>query len=78
MIELVQQGLVDHDGRVEAVDGTRAVVEQVGNGIELLLAVDGQVGALGQVLAYQAVSLPATMAKIRVDSPWHWSSAGAR
>ena len=45
MIEFVQQGLVDHDGRVEPMDGARAVVEQVGNDIELLLAVHRQVWA---------------------------------
>ena len=49
MIELVQHGLVDDDRRVEAVDGTRAVVEQVGYRIELSLAVNRQVGAFGQV-----------------------------
>ena len=51
MIELVQHGLVDDDRRVEAVDGARAVVEQVGNRIELLLAVHRQVCALGQELS---------------------------
>lgn len=56
MIELVQHGLVDDDRRVEAVDGTRAVVEQVGNRIELRLAVNRQVGAFGQVLADQCAT----------------------
>ena len=57
MIELVQHGLVDADGRVEAVDGARAVVEQVGDRIELLLAVDREVRALGQELADQPVGV---------------------
>ena len=56
-MELVQHRLADADGRVEAVDGTRAVVEQFDNGIELCLAVDGQVRAFGQVLTYQAVGV---------------------
>ncbi len=57
LIEFVQHGLVDGDGRVEPMDGSRAGVEQVGNGIELLLAVHGQVRALGQVLADQSVGV---------------------
>ena len=55
LIELFQHRLVDHDGRVEAVNGARAGVEQVGNRIELLLAVHREVGALGQVLTDQPV-----------------------
>lgn len=35
---LVQHGLVDGGGRVEPMDGTRAGVEQVGNGIEQFTA----------------------------------------
>ncbi len=57
MIELVQHGLVDRDGRIEAVDDARAVVEQVGNRIEPLLAVNREVRALGQVLADQPVGV---------------------
>ncbi len=37
--------------------GPRAGVEAVGDGIEFLLGVDGQVGAFGQVLAQQAVGV---------------------
>src|SRR5690554_3273798 len=58
--ELFQHGLVDGDRRVEAVDGARAVVEPVGDRIELFLAVDRQVRALGQVLAQQTVDVLAT------------------
>src|SRR3990167_47873 len=57
LIELVQHGLVDADGRVEAVDGARAGVEQVGDRIELLLAADREVRALGQELADQPVGV---------------------
>lgn len=46
MTELVQHGLVEADGRVEPMDGAWTVVESVGNGIERLLAVDGEVPAL--------------------------------
>ena len=79
MIELVQHGVVDHDGWVEPVDGARAVVEQVGNRIELFLAVDRKVRALGQVLADQPVgvltraSLPWT---VRVTEVHHHARVG--
>ena len=79
MIELVQHCLVDADGRVEAVDGARAVVEQVGNRIELLLAVYREVRALGQVLAYQAVGVLAGAAlprAVRVTEVHHHAGVG--
>lgn len=49
LIEFVRHGLVDHDQRLEPMDDAWAFVVQVGNGIELLLAVDGLVGTLGWV-----------------------------
>ncbi len=57
LIEFAQYGMVDHDVRVESVDSARAVVEQVGNGIEQVLAVNRQVGALERVLANQQVGV---------------------
>ncbi len=47
----------DGQRSVEAVGGARSVVQAVGDAIELFLAVDAQVGALGQVLAQQAVGV---------------------
>ena len=79
MIELVQHGLVDADGRVEAVDGARAVVEQVGNRIELLLAVHRQVCALGQELTDQPVGVlaGATLPRaVRVTEVHHHARVG--
>lgn len=56
LIEFLQHGLVHADERVKAMHGVRAaVVEQVGNRIELRLAVHGKVHALGQVLVDQSV-----------------------
>jgi len=74
LIELVQHGLVDADGRVEAVDGARAVVEQVGNRIELLLAVDREVCAFGQELTDQPIGVLAGAAlpwTVRVTEVHH-------
>jgi len=79
LIELVQHGLVDDDRRVEAVDGTRAVVEQVGNRIELSLAVNRQVGAFGQVLADQSIGVLAGSAlpgAMRVTEVHHHAGVG--
>ena len=56
MIELLQHGLVDADGRIEAMDGARAVVEKVGDRVELFLAVNRQVRTFAQVLANQPVA----------------------
>lgn len=56
------------------MDGTRAVVEQVGDRIELLLAVDRQVRALGQVLKDQPVGVLARAAlprAVRVTEAEH-------
>ncbi len=81
VIELVQHGLVDGDGRVEPMDGSRAGVEQVGNGIELLLAVRGQVRALGQVLADQSVGVLAGAAlpgAVRVTEVHHHTRVGCQ
>lgn len=81
MIELVQHGLVDHDGWVEAVDGARAVVEQIGNGIELLLAVHRQVCALGQELADQPVGVLAGATlpgAVRVTEVHHHARVGGQ
>lgn len=47
MIELFQQGLVDEDKQAVAANSLWAVVEQVGNRIELLLAVDREICTLG-------------------------------
>ena len=47
----------DLQGRVEGVRRTWSVVQAVGDGIELGLGVDGQIGALGQVLAQQPVGV---------------------
>lgn len=49
LIEFVRHGLVAHDQRLEPMDGAWAFVVRVGNGIELLLAVDGLVGTFGWV-----------------------------
>ena len=81
MIEFVQHGLVDGDGRVEPMDGSRAGVEQVGNGIELLLAVHGQVRALGQVLADQSVGVLAGAPlprAVRVTEVHHHTRVGCQ
>ena len=42
------------------VCGTRSGIEAVGDGIEFSLRVDRQIGALGQVLAQEAVGVPET------------------
>lgn len=47
----------DLQRRVPVQRGPRAGVEAVGDGIEFLLGVDGQVGAFGQVLAQQTVGV---------------------
>ena len=81
MSEFVQHGLVYADGRVEAVDGARAVVEQVGNRIVLLLAVHRKVRALGQVLAAQAVGVRAGAAlpgAVRVTEVHHYACVGSQ
>ena len=57
MTDFVQHSLVDGDWRVETVDGACTGVEQVGNRIKLPLAVDGQIRALGKVLADQSVGV---------------------
>jgi len=79
LIELVQHRLVDNDGRVEPVDGARAFVEQVGNGIELFLAVHRKVRALGQELADQPVGVLARAAlpgAVRVTEVHHHAGVG--
>ena len=50
---------VREDGQrgVEAMSGTRPGVEAVGDGIEIFLAVDAQIGALGQVLAQETIGV---------------------
>jgi hypothetical protein len=50
-----QHGLVDADRRVEAMDVAWLVVELIGNRIKLRLAVNRQIGALGQVLPDRSV-----------------------
>lgn len=57
-----QHGLVDADRRVEAMDRARPVVELVGNRIELRLAVDRQIVALGKVLPDQPIDVLAAAA----------------
>ena len=50
------QGLREHlQRRMPIVRSARPVVEAVGDGLEFVLAVDRQVGALGQVLTKQAI-----------------------
>src|SRR5258708_13973699 len=52
---------------------TGSVVERVGRGVEVVLAVEGEVGALGEVLAEQSVgvlvgaSLPGAVGVAEVD-----------
>lgn len=48
MTDFFPHGLIDADGRVVAVNGSRPTVELFGNRIELILAVDRQVHALGR------------------------------
>lgn len=50
-----QQFRVDRQRRSYAQALSGAVVDFIGNGIELLLAVARQVSALGEVLPYQTV-----------------------
>ena len=57
MTDFSQHSLVHADGRVEAVNGPGPAVELVGNRIELLLAVDRQVHALGQILSNEPVDV---------------------
>lgn len=52
-----QQLAVHGQGRSHPQALARSVVDLVGNGIELLLAVAAQIRALGQVLAHQAVDV---------------------
>ncbi len=47
----------DDEWRLEAVRGAWPGVQAVGDSVELFLAVDAQVRALGQVLAQQAVGV---------------------
>jgi len=64
---------------MERVSGAWPSVEAVGNGIEIVLGEGAQVGALGQVLAQQAVgvlacaALPGTVGVAEVD---HAGSGG--
>ncbi len=79
VIDLVQHGLVDSNGRIEPMHGARSVVEQVGNRIEFLLAVHRQIRALGQVLADQAVGVLAGTAlpvAVRVTEVHHHAGVG--
>lgn len=57
MTDFSQHGLVDVNRRVQPTDGAWPAVELVGNLIELFLAVDRQIGALGQVLPDQVVDV---------------------
>jgi hypothetical protein len=47
----------DLDWRAPVVRGAGPVVHLVGNGVEVVLAVHREVGALGQVLAQQPVGV---------------------
>ena len=53
--------------------GTRPAVETIGDGVEVILTVDREVSALGQILAQQAVgvlagtTLPGTVRVAEVD-----------
>lgn len=54
----VGQHLSEHLQRREPlVRGTRMGIHALGNGVELRLQVDRQIGALGQVLAQQAIGV---------------------
>ena len=41
----------DFERRVECMCGTRPAVETIGDGVEVILTVDREVSALGQILA---------------------------
>src|SRR5271154_1058496 len=47
----------DFERRVECMCGTRPAVETIGHGVEVILTVDREVSALGQILAQQAVGV---------------------
>ena len=57
LVKTLQHGPVDADGWKVAVDCPGPLVETFRDRIELLLAVDGQVRALGEVLAQEAVGV---------------------
>jgi hypothetical protein len=57
LVKTLHHGPVDADRWKVAVDGPGPLVETVSDRIELFLAVDGQVGALRQVLAQEAVGV---------------------
>lgn len=52
-----QQFGVDIQWRLKAQHLARARVESVSDGLQVFIAVDGEIGALGQVLAQQAVGV---------------------
>ena len=51
LTDIFQPGLVDADGRVEAVDVAWPIFELIGNRIKLRLAVNRQIGGLELLLA---------------------------
>lgn len=55
--ELIHHFGEDLQGRVIAMGGAGSSVELVGDGIELGLAVAGQIGAFGEVLPQQAIGV---------------------
>jgi colicin import membrane protein len=57
LVEFVQVSAVDLNGRGPSEGFARPVVDLVGDGVELFLAVARQVRALGQVLPHQAVGV---------------------
>jgi hypothetical protein len=73
LVKTLHHGPVDANRWKVAVDGPGPLVETLGDRIELFLAVDGQVGALRQVLAQEAVgvlagpALPGAMRVAEVD-----------
>lgn len=81
MTELVHRDLVDADGRVQTGVGARAVIEQVGNGILLLLAVEGRVRGLRQVIVDQPVCVltrPTLQGALRIAEVHHHAGVGRR
>ena len=57
LIEAFEHGPEYCQRRGEVVNGPGARIELVGDGIQLLLGVHGQVRPLGQILAQQAVGV---------------------
>ena len=75
-LELFHHFAEDLDGRAEVVRGSGSPVQTVGDGVQIGLSVLGKIGALGEVLAQQAIGVLASaalpgavrIAKIDVDA----------